>query len=166
MSETLYEGDRVHLSRYTGPMNEGKDRRRYQLTLNAPRVDPGKHGTDDLFMQRAWITLTRAELREIVEALHTAEHAELPERSPNVEVQCSEERQTIYHRRFQLYREEDITESSGVGIVAEGVRFHDGTVVMRWMGATRSTGVYANVEDLLHLHGHGNRTKIIWNDEG
>src|SRR4051794_16547249 len=35
--------------------------------------------------------------------------------------------------RFELHRDQDISGVSGVGVVAEGVAFTDGTVALRWL---------------------------------
>lgn len=72
MSTMLYEGSRVTLTRYAGPAAGGPDRRRYQLMLVLPRAGMGE-GTP---VAAAWIVLTRAELRQIAEAIHGAESTE------------------------------------------------------------------------------------------
>lgn len=64
-------------------------------------------------------------------------------------------------RLFYLVRTEDVTGTSGTGIVAEGVQFTDGTVVLRWVcGPATSTCVYVSLYDLLAIHGHEGRTHI------
>lgn len=63
-------------------------------------------------------------------------------------------------QRFQLIRSEDISGCSGIGAVAEGVIFSDGSAVMRWNVAPCSTGFYNSIDDLLFLHGHGGRTAV------
>lgn len=68
-------------------------------------------------------------------------------------------------RRFALHREVDLSGVSGVGIVAEGVQFSDGTVVIRWIsGDHHSTVVWADVESVVFVHGHGGATQIVWID--
>jgi L-alanine-DL-glutamate epimerase-like enolase superfamily enzyme len=68
-------------------------------------------------------------------------------------------------RRFVLRRNEDETGISGVGEVAEGVQFTDGTCAMRWRTALASTAVYDSVDDVEAIHGHQGRTLIVWVDE-
>lgn len=68
-------------------------------------------------------------------------------------------------RRFELIRHEDPTGVSGVGMVAEGVEFVDGLVVLRWNTAHKSTALYDSIRDLLALHGHGGRTTVRWIDQ-
>jgi L-alanine-DL-glutamate epimerase-like enolase superfamily enzyme len=68
-------------------------------------------------------------------------------------------------RRFVLRRNEDETGISGVGEVAEGVQFTDGTCAMRWRTALASTAVYDSVDDVEAIHGHQSRTLIVWVDE-
>jgi hypothetical protein len=67
-------------------------------------------------------------------------------------------------RRFVLDRAEDITGLSGTGIVAEGVRFTDGTVAMRWLTETTSTVLYHDMDDVLTIHGHEGSTTAAWLD--
>jgi len=67
-------------------------------------------------------------------------------------------------RRFQLVRSEDIGGVSGTGVVAEGIEFSDGVVVMRWTTTYRSTAVYASTQELLAIHGHEGRTYVRWLD--
>ena len=69
-------------------------------------------------------------------------------------------------RRFLLVREKDHTGRSGVGHVAEGVVFSDGTVVLRWTSQTRTTGIYSSIDDVTRIHGHEGWTAIDWIDEG
>lgn len=51
---------------------------------------------------------------------------------------------------------------SGVGDVAEGVVFSDGTAVIRWTSVHRSTAVYADIDELAAIHGHDGRTKVVF----
>jgi hypothetical protein len=71
-AKMLYEGQRVCLSRFTGPAGAQPDRRRYQLTLMLPRAGTG----EGVPVACAWTVLTRDELRSVVEALHGAEACE------------------------------------------------------------------------------------------
>jgi hypothetical protein len=68
-------------------------------------------------------------------------------------------------RRFHLHRMKDETGKSGIGIVAEGLVFTDGTAVLRWMSATPSTLIFASQEQMEKIHGHDGKTTIIWKDE-
>lgn len=67
-------------------------------------------------------------------------------------------------RAFELYRDVDATGISGVGVVAEGVEFTDGTCAMRWLTERRSTCVYDTAVDLVLIHGHNGATRIVWSD--
>ena len=67
-------------------------------------------------------------------------------------------------KRFLLVRTEDISGSSGVGRVADGIQFTDGAAVIRWNTATSSTAVYESVEAIIEIHGHNGATKILWID--
>lgn len=65
-------------------------------------------------------------------------------------------------RTFNLVRETDVSGVSGTGTVAEGVVFSDGTAAMRWLTEFASTAVYANIEQLEAIHGHGGATRVIF----
>lgn len=65
-------------------------------------------------------------------------------------------------RTFNLVRYEDATGISGIGSVAEGVQFSDGTCVLNWTTAHRSTAVYRDLETLIAIHGHEGRTRVEW----
>lgn len=46
----------------------------------------------------------------------------------------------------------------------EGVEFSDGSVAIRWMTAKRSTAVWANMDDMLAIHGHPEYgSELVWN---
>lgn len=49
-------------------------------------------------------------------------------------------------------------------LIAEGVQFIDGTVVIHWFGEYRSTARYSNIEDMEAIHGHKRKTAIRWID--
>lgn len=67
-------------------------------------------------------------------------------------------------RRFYLRREVDVTGFSGTGIVADGVQFSDGVVVIHWRGEHRSTVVWDNIESARIVHGHDGATRVVWED--
>lgn len=47
----------------------------------------------------------------------------------------------------------------------EGVIWSDGTVTIRWLTACKSTSVWANLEDMLNIHGHPEYgTEFVWHD--
>jgi hypothetical protein len=56
-------------------------------------------------------------------------------------------------RLFVLERTEDVTGTSGVGVVAEGVEFSNGQVVVHWISQLESVNVYG-----LHHHRQGLRS--------
>ena len=74
---------------------------------------------------------------------------------------------------FYLVRDFDKTGVSGIGVVAEGCVFSDGTAVVRWRelpadsegyqrGVRASTVVHSSVDALLAVHGHDGSTYIQW----
>lgn len=67
-------------------------------------------------------------------------------------------------RRFMLWRREDVTGVSGTGVVAEGVIFTDGSVVVRWRGETKTTTVHADMASVATVHLHGGKTRVLWCD--
>jgi hypothetical protein len=67
-------------------------------------------------------------------------------------------------KMFHLLRMEDESGISGTGVIAEGVEFTDGVVVMRWTTDHKSTAIYESVKDVQTIHGHGGKTQIIWRE--
>lgn len=68
-------------------------------------------------------------------------------------------------RTFHLIRKKDISGVSGTGVVAEGTVFSDGTVALRWVaGEHRSTVIWADIEAVEAIHGHGGATTIHYHD--
>jgi hypothetical protein len=68
--------------------------------------------------------------------------------------------------RFVLVRDEDLTGVSGTGVVAEGIVFTSGLVVIHWLREPFSMGLYQSLEDVIFIHGHGGRTKMQFIDQG
>lgn len=69
-------------------------------------------------------------------------------------------------KQFWLNRKEDASGVSGVGVVAEGVQFHDGQCVISWFGQLHSIAVYPSIETLVAIHGHEGKTEVVWDDRG
>ncbi len=67
-------------------------------------------------------------------------------------------------RNFLLWRIEDETEISDIGIVAEGIEFLNRQCVLRWTTQPGSVAIYENADHLLAIHGHNGKTVIIWRD--
>ena len=68
-------------------------------------------------------------------------------------------------RRFQLDRVTDVSGVSGTGIVADGIQFHDGQVVVSWFGQHHCVSIWPAIEDVIAIHGHEGATKVVWLDE-
>ncbi|MFF4761774.1 hypothetical protein [Streptomyces sp. NPDC001292] len=66
-------------------------------------------------------------------------------------------------RLFVLRRDRDITGVSGVGDVADGVQWPDGTVVLRWRERP-STAMWDSLDVMLSVHGHDGATRVVWAD--
>ncbi|MFI9235803.1 hypothetical protein [Streptomyces sp. NPDC053079] len=69
-----------------------------------------------------------------------------------------------FGRPFALQRDRDVSGVSGVGIVADGCLWPDGTASIRWRGDRPSTTAWSSVDDLIAIHGHDGATRIIWAD--
>lgn len=68
-------------------------------------------------------------------------------------------------RPFHLVRDEDETGISGTGVVAQGVEFTDGTVVMKWMTEVNSVSFYEmGIPAVEKIHGHGGKTRVVFLD--
>ncbi len=51
-------------------------------------------------------------------------------------------------RFFELMRDEDISGVSGIGLVAVGVVFPSGKVVVEWLGSRSTFGIYDDLADV------------------
>lgn len=67
-------------------------------------------------------------------------------------------------RRFVLVRTDDVSGTSGVGTVAEGVEYSNGWCSLHWLTQLSSFAMYENVKTLVAIHGHENRTQVQWID--
>ena len=66
-------------------------------------------------------------------------------------------------KTFTLVRDEDVSGVSGIGVVAEGVEFSDGSVVLRWVvGEHRSTVIWPSIEAVRAIHGHDGKTRVVY----
>lgn len=68
-------------------------------------------------------------------------------------------------RIFHLLRLDDESGVSGIGWVAEGAVFSNGWVVLVWPTGTPSLNFYESIEDVEAVHGHGGRTRIVFDDD-
>lgn len=66
--------------------------------------------------------------------------------------------------RFELHRDTDVSGVSGIGQVAEGVVFNDGSVALRWLGVFHSTAIHESIAAVVSIHGHNGLTRVIWLD--
>lgn len=64
-------------------------------------------------------------------------------------------------KTFYVEREEDVSGVSGTGRVAEGIEWSDGTVVLHWISDMSSTNIYGNMKQMLKVHGHGGKLKVV-----
>lgn len=72
---------------------------------------------------------------------------------------------------FKMHRSGDESGVSGTGYILEGVKFSDGTVVIRWTvkGMPNSTAIYPDFGAFrkIHVDSHpSNNTKIEWYEPG
>lgn len=66
-------------------------------------------------------------------------------------------------RLFILQRHLDVSGVSGVGPIAEGVEWSDGTVSLRWKGDHPSTTFWqAGIPAIEAVHGHGGATEVLY----
>lgn len=79
---------------------------------------------------------------------------------------------------FELHRDHDVSGVSGTGVVATGVEFADpadvifpdgellqlpaGWCRITWLTVPSSTTLFPSVDDVLAIHGHGGRTRLVW----
>jgi len=74
--------------------------------------------------------------------------------------QSDEKEQAI--KTFLLVRDIDMSGVSGVGVVACGVVFPTGKAVLNWLTETSSVAVYDSIEDLIFIHGHDGKTRVVY----
>ena len=67
-------------------------------------------------------------------------------------------------RRFVLERAEDLTGTSGTGVVAEGVVFSNGHVAYSWISPLATVTTCLSVDVVERLHGHEGRTTVRFLD--
>lgn len=68
-------------------------------------------------------------------------------------------------RRFVLVRSEDVSGTSGTGVVAEGVQFSNGRVSIHWISQYEAVEDVANIAVVEQIHGHEGKTTIEWIDK-
>lgn len=61
---------------------------------------------------------------------------------------------------FLLVREIDVSGVSGTGVVAEGVLFSNGKVVLAWQTTYQSVATYDSLADCARIHAHGGASRI------
>ena len=64
-------------------------------------------------------------------------------------------------RVFHLQRAEDVSGTSGVGIVAIGVQLPSGKCVMEWNSALKTDTLFDSIDLVERIHGHEGRTKVV-----
>jgi hypothetical protein len=73
--------------------------------------------------------------------------------------------QNIGIRTFKMHRVEDVSGTSGTGVVAEGVIWSSTKVTISWLTIHKSIAIYDSLAEMEAIHGHDGRTKIVWDDE-
>src|SRR5258708_5088529 len=64
-------------------------------------------------------------------------------------------------KRLYLERTLDPVGISGTGVIAEGVVFSNGKVVLQWLTNYQSVGIYVSISDVLSIHGHNGTTSVV-----
>jgi hypothetical protein len=64
-------------------------------------------------------------------------------------------------RLFTLVRIEDVSGTSGTGVVAQGVIFDNGWCALTWLTAHTSVAFYTSIEEVEAIHGHGGKTSVV-----
>ena len=69
---------------------------------------------------------------------------------------------------FNLIRDRATTPVSGEGVIAQGVKFSDGTIALRWNASDytfRSTVIWQSISAMMHVHGWDGETRVQWIDD-
>lgn len=70
-------------------------------------------------------------------------------------------------KTFRLVRDADESGISGTGVVAEGVEFTGGAVVITWFSHFPAFNVYpGGMKTVEGLHGHNGKTRVEWDHCG
>jgi hypothetical protein len=67
---------------------------------------------------------------------------------------------------FELQRKVDVSGISGTGIVAEGVEFPNGKVLIKWLGDRPSLVLWQSIEHAQGVHGHNGGTDFVYTIPG
>jgi len=70
-------------------------------------------------------------------------------------------------RRFYIQRDEDISETSGTGKVAEGIEWSNGKITLTWLSEYESYEFHQSATALEKIRTHKGKqasTKIVWID--
>lgn len=62
---------------------------------------------------------------------------------------------------FVLNRKQDISGVSGTGVVAQGVEFANGKVVLVWLTGLSSVAVYDSLAIMKQIHCHDGATEVL-----
>lgn len=68
-------------------------------------------------------------------------------------------------RRFIMCRLKDESGVSGEGLIAEGTKFSSGKCVISWTSDVHSVEVYDSIDEIVRIHGHEGKTRIVWIDK-
>lgn len=64
-------------------------------------------------------------------------------------------------KTFYLLRHDDVHGHSGLGLVAEGVIYHNGLVTLVWYSKWKTVTMFSNIKEVQDLHSHGGKTEIV-----
>ena len=67
-------------------------------------------------------------------------------------------------KQFWLGRKEDVSGTSGTGVVAEGVVFSNGWCALHWLTKYTSVAYYQSIAELEAIHGHNGATIVLWSN--
>lgn len=68
-------------------------------------------------------------------------------------------------KKFKLKRIEDVSGTSGLGYVAEGVIFSNGKCALNWLTKHTSVAIYDDILTLDAIHSHGGKTIVQYENE-
>ena len=64
-------------------------------------------------------------------------------------------------KTFYLLRHEDVSGTSGAGVVAEGVIFDNGMVAMTWLSKFKTVTMFPDIRTVDKIHSHEGKTELI-----
>lgn len=138
----------------------GKETTQYSAVLSCT-------GTVVPVIRHIWATNNRAEILKVLHSgavwcLKCWEALESSTPASDTPASGTPSSRKSQMKRFVLERAEDVSGTSGTGVVAEGVVFSNGHVALSWLSPLATVTVSHSLDVLRRIHEHDGRTKVVF----